>query len=447
LVTFLGDDFTGASASMEVLAFAGLRTVLFLEPPSTARLAEFHDYRAVGIATTARSRGLAWMDANLPPAFRLLASLGAPVLHYKVCSTFDSAPEIGSIGRAADLAFEVLQPGWAPMVVADPGMGRYQSFGHLFAMAGETGYRLDRHPTMSRHPSTPMDEADLNLHLARQTQRRLGLVDFVAIKRDQSEAQLDRALAEGAEIVSIDVLDQETLTEAGRLIWERGGRPVFGLGSQGFEAALVAYWRASGKLPPQESGERPGAVAQIAAVSGSVSPATAGQIAYATAHGFESIRLDIRLVVDAPAWAQEIGRATAAALAALGRGRDPLVFTATGPDDPAVPAFQDAMRTAGLGAEAANELLGAGLGQILRDVISQGRLRRAVIAGGDTSGRAAAMLGIDALTAIAPLDPGSPLCRAHAVAGGLDGLELALKGGQVGKPDYFTAVKQGGRTT
>ena len=46
----------------------------------------------------------------------------------------------------------------------------------------------------------------------------------------------------------------ETLVEAGRLVWERGGTPVFGVGSQGFEAALVAYWRASGLLPEREAG-------------------------------------------------------------------------------------------------------------------------------------------------------------------------------------------------
>ena len=34
LVTFYGDDFTGSSASMEALAFAGLETVLFLAPPT-----------------------------------------------------------------------------------------------------------------------------------------------------------------------------------------------------------------------------------------------------------------------------------------------------------------------------------------------------------------------------------------------------------------------------
>ena len=445
LVAFLGDDFTGASASMEVLAFAGLPTVLFLEPPSPARLADFRGYRAVGIATTARSRSPAWMDANLPACFRLLASLGAPVLHYKVCSTFDSSPQTGSIGRAADLAIELLRPDWTPMLVADPGMGRYQSFGHLFAMAGAAGYRLDRHPTMSRHPSTPMDEADLNRHLARQTDRRLGLVDFVAAKRGLAEAQLDRALAEGAEIVSLDVLDRETLVEAGRLIWERGGRVVFGLGSQGFEAALVAYWQAAGLLEAQDGVERPGAAERIAVVSGSVSPATAGQIAHAEAHGFETIRLDTIRAVDAAAWPQELGRATAAALAALGRGRDPLVYTAAGPDDPAVAVFREA--TAGLAADMVNERLGAGLGQILRDVIDEAKLRRAVISGGDTSGWAAAKLGIDALTAIASLDTGSPLCRSHAVSGGLDGLEIALKGGQVGQPDFFLAVKQGGRRT
>ena len=56
---------------------------------------------------------------------------------------------------------------------------------------------------MSRHPVTPMDEADLGRHLARQTEKPIGLVDFVAMKRGQGDAQLARALAEGARIVSL----------------------------------------------------------------------------------------------------------------------------------------------------------------------------------------------------------------------------------------------------
>ena len=445
LVAFYGDDFTGSSAAMEVLAFAGLPTVLFLEAPSPARLADFSGLRGIGIAGTARARSPAWMDEHLPGVFRLLASLGTPVAHHKVCSTFDSAPEVGSIGRAADIALPILRPAWAPLVVGDPGMGRYQSFGHLFAVADGVGHRLDRHPTMARHPITPMDEADLSRHLARQTGRRIGLVDFVAMKRGEAEAALDRSLAEGAEIVSLDVLDRETLIAAGRLIWERGGARTFGIGSQGLEAALVAYWRDVGLLPAEPDSPRPGSVERIACVSGSVSPVTEAQIAHALRSGFHGIRLDAGLVVDPAAWESEVGRAIGAALAALGEGRDPLVYTAAGPDDPAVAGFLEATRASGLSPEAVNARLGAGLGQILRGVIVEARLTRAVISGGDTSGRAAAQLGIDALTALGPLDPGAPLCRAHGRDSPLDGLEIALKGGQVGRPDFLQAVKWGGR--
>ena len=92
--------------------------------------------------------------------------LGAPIAHYKVCSTFDSAPHVGSIGKAIDLAAPVLGGDWHPLLVAAPPIHRYQLFGNLFATVDGVGYRLDRHPTVSRHPTTPMDEADVRVHLA-----------------------------------------------------------------------------------------------------------------------------------------------------------------------------------------------------------------------------------------------------------------------------------------
>ncbi len=443
LVAFYGDDFTGSSAAMEVLAFAGLPTVLFLDTPAPERLAAFSGYRAMGIAGTARSRSPEWMDANLPAPLRLLGSLGTPVIHYKVCSTFDSAPHIGSVGRAAEIGIGIFQPSWTPMVVSDPGMGRFQAFGHLFANANGVTFRLDRHPTMARHPTTPMDEADLTRHLARQTELGVGLVDFVAMKAGRADIQLARTLKEGAAIVSLDVLDRETLVEAGRLIWETDATR-FVLGSQGVEAALVAYWRSAGLLPAEPALPRAGPVDRIACVSGSVSPVTAGQIAHAEKHGFAAIRLDAAAVTDPEAWERALAHATSSAMAAIGEGRDPLVFTASGPDDPAVPAFAEAASRAGLSEDVMNDRLGTGLGRLLRELVTTAGLRRAVISGGDTSGRAVAMLGVDALTAIGPLDPGSPLCLSHGTSG-IDGLELALKGGQVGGPDFFSAAKAGGR--
>lgn len=443
LVAFYGDDFTGSSASMEALAFAGLETVLFLAPPTAERLAAFRHCRGIGIAGVARSRSPAWMDEHLPPIFAGLKALGAPVFHYKVCSTFDSAPHIGSIGRAAEIGARLFE-GWIPLVVGEPGMGRFQSFGHLFALAHGRGYRLDRHPVMARHPVTPMDEADLGRHLARQTRLPIGLVDFVAMKRGAGDAALDAALGEGAAIVSIDVMDAQTLEEAGRLLWQRGGRPCFAIGSQGVEAALVAHWRAAGLLPAAPALALPEAVAQIAVVSGSVSPVTARQIATAQERGFAPIRIAPEHAVDSRAWESEIETATQRALAALAEGQSPLVFSAQGPDDPAVARLREAVAVAGLTIEAVNDRIGAALGTILDRVLRETRLTRAVISGGDTSSHAAAQLGIDALTAIAPMAPGSPLCRAHAPQPERDGLELVLKGGQVGGDDFFDAVRHGG---
>jgi len=428
---------------MEVTAFAGLPTVLFLQTPTPEQLAQFTNYRVIGIAGIARSQGPEWMEWHLPPIFHLLRSLEAPIMHYKVCSTFDSAPHVGSIGRAIDIGSRILGGMWHPLVVGDSGMGRYQVFGNLFAMANGVGHPLNEHPTMARHPVTPMDDANLARHLAKQTTKKIALVDFVSMKQGQAHIRLAEHLTARTEIILLDVLDKETLVEAGRLVWENRGERLFGVGSQGFEAALVAYWQASGLISTEPKQFRASAASRIACVSGSVSPVTGAQIAFAVDNGFAPIPLDATLAVDAPAWNRELARATECALAALGQSRDPLVYTAVGPDDAAVPALRNAIATAGASAITVNDRIGAGLGSILNSVLRQGRLDRAVIAGGDTSGHAASVLGIYALTAIAPIAAGSPLCGAHTSDPAFGALEIALKGGQVGAPDFFCAVRRG----
>ena len=444
LLSFYGDDYTGSSAVMEVLTFAGVPTVLFLGLPTDAQLARFADFRAVGIAGVARSQSPHWMDEHLPPVFARLAALKAPIAHYKMCSTFDSAPHVGSIGRAIELAEPVLGGDWHPLIVGAPAIARYQAFGNLFAGIGGEGYRLDRHPIMARHPVTPMDEADVRRHLARQTDIPVGLVDFIAVKDCRADARLASERADGARIVAIDVLDDETLVEAGRLVWEQRGERLLTVGSQGVEYALVAYWQAAGLLPKVSVAAGPATAERVVVVSGSCSAITAGQISRALDSGFSGIRLDATRAVDPATWEAELSRAAADALKALGEGHDPLVFTASGPDDPAVPALNQAIAASGANSGAVNARIGDGLGQVLDRVVRGASLKRAIISGGDTSGHAAMALGIHAVTAIAPLAPGSPLCRAHADAPAHDGLEIAFKGGQMGTADFFCIARQGG---
>ena len=194
-LAWLGDDFTGSAAVMEVLAFAGLKTVLFSDIPSEALAARFADADAVGIATTARTHGPDWMRAHLPAPLAWLDATGAEILHYKVCSTFDSSPTSGNIGAAIALCLAQRPADAVPLVTAAPQMRRYQSFGHLFAGTFEGVFRLDRHPVMSRHPVTPMTESDLLRHLAGQTDLPARLIDLEALWSDDPQTALETALA------------------------------------------------------------------------------------------------------------------------------------------------------------------------------------------------------------------------------------------------------------
>ena len=382
------------------------------------------------------------MEELLPDAFAALARLSAPIAHYKVCSTFDSAPHVGSIGKAIDLAAPILGGDWHPLLVAAPPIHRYQLFGNLFATVDGVGYRLDRHPTVSRHPTTPMDEADVRVHLAKQTTRTIGLVDYLALASGKGDAALARTRSDGAEIVAIDVLDDRSLAEAGRLIWENRGERLLVIGSQGVEYALIAHWRAAGLIgdppPAREAGE-----ARIAAVSGSCSPVTGRQIDWAEANGLAAIRLDVAAAVDEDRWRSVLDGAIEAATKALAAGLSALVYTARGPDDAAIPALKQAILVAGESEEDVNARIGHGLGAILRAVVTSTDIRRVAIAGGDTSGHALAGLGIMALEAEVALTPACGINRARSDDADIDGLEVALKGGQMGPVDYFGMIERG----
>ena len=78
-------------------------------------------------------------------------------------------PAVGSLGTVIELAREAYGSQPVPLLFAQPDFGRYTVFGHHFARDGDRVWRLDRQPTMSRHPVTPMGESDLAVHLGRQT--------------------------------------------------------------------------------------------------------------------------------------------------------------------------------------------------------------------------------------------------------------------------------------
>ena len=437
LLSYYGDDFTGSTDVMEALASNGVETVLFLDIPDEALLKRFSHVRALGIAGTSRSETPEWMKEKLTPAFAWLKAQEAAICHYKVCSTFDSSPGIGNIGTAVEIGKQLFEQAFVPLVVGAPQLKRYTAFGHLFAAYQGEVYRIDRHPVMSRHPVTPMHEADLRRHLAGQTKLSSGLVDLVTLGLDDADARID-ALAESADgMVLFDVDSPLSQAQAGRALWRlTPPQGWFVAGSSGVEYALLAAWKSQGLVPGAADFPAPGKAERIAVVSGSVSPTTERQIRTAASQGFEAIAVD-PLDLLSENGERVMAKAIADGLDVLEQGRSPILYTALGPS---ADRGGEIDRIAG-----SRHRLGQMLGAMLHRLVAEARLTRAVIAGGDTSSHALRQLDVQALTTLLPLPqtPGSPLCTAHGLNAATNGLQIALKGGQVGADGYFAQIRDG----
>jgi 3-oxoisoapionate kinase len=429
LLAFYGDDFTGSTDALEFMSRAGAKAVLFIEPPTKEQLARYPDLDAFGVAGMTRSMKPADMEKELLPAFQQLKQSGARHIHYKICSTFDSSPAIGSIGKAIDTGADVFSNVFVPLLVAAPLLGRYSVFGNHFARMGTAGsgtiYRLDRHPSMSKHPVTPSDESDLRVHLSKQTNKKIGLVDIVSVSISVNaiNESIDQQIKEGAEIILFDAIYQEQLDLIGECIDQRAKQAtLFSAGSSGIEMALGQYWNRNGRLQPVTEWKPVGKASPMLVIAGSCSPVTAAQIEQAKRKGFEEVIVELSKT-GIPA-DQIIG----AVSEYIKKGKSVVVHTNG-------MAKGETM--------VAPQIAGAILGTIAGKVALAVPYKRLVIAGGDTSSYAARALGIESVEMIAALVPGAPLCKANAPGSPVDGIEVNFKGGQVGDENYFEILLNG----
>jgi 3-oxoisoapionate kinase len=423
-VSFVADDLTGAA---DVLAQAhryGLDAVLVVGG-GDAPMPTHAD--VVGIAGPARSLGGEAFDELVRAQLARIARTGAEVLLYKVCSTFDSLPTLGSIGRGIELLREQF-PGLGPVAVApaQPQFGRYTAFSNHFGVFAGQVHRLDRHPVMSRHPSTPMHEADLRQVLAEQfTDRQVPAAVHLPAYADGSFTERWNAChAESVPAFIVDAVTDDHLDEVARALrgagQASGTRPSVVVGSGGIMAALART--ATGREARQPGRQQ--ASGPVLAVSASASSTTAAQIGDAVTHGWADIPVPVDLLnSDAPDLVAALEQHTAAALSA---GRDVVVHTTRGSEDPRYAAAGpvDPRHVGGL------------LGALAGRMAATGLTRDVAVLGGDTSSHALMAMGVQELRVTDQFVTAGPICRTDDRAA-VAGCRLLLKGGQVGPPDIL----------
>ena len=428
-----GDDFTGASDTLATLAAAGRRALLFLAPPSPTRLAAAGPLDALGIAGIARALDPAAMAAEMRPVARCFADLAPDITHYKCCSTFDSAVTVGNLVHGLE-ALRRPEHEHTPVVLGgQPSLGRHCAFGTLFATAQAGGevHRIDRHPTMRSHPVTPMHEADLRRHLETLGLPGVALIDLRALDAAVATATVEpiqRAVMERLSArpraLLFDTTRDAHLGRIGQWLWERARqRPQRVLGASSVAQAALAHWPGMPDTSLATVRGATPAASPVFLLVGSLSPVTAAQAAHARG-AYHQVLIDPSVLLHDAAAASALARHCSDLLA---QGRSVMART-TAPATDAPPP----LTVAGLCARLLAEVIG-----------NSPQVRRVGVAGGDTSSLAVRALPAWGLAWQGELGTGVPLLRLHADDAPLDGLELMLKGGQMGPPDVFMRLRDG----
>lgn len=425
VICFYGDDFTGASENLAQFHKHGLRCRLYFEPADPERVrTEAAALDVVGIAGVARSRAPAEMRALLSAAFALFGSLGTRLNQYKICSTFDSAPETGNFAVAIEEALRVWPGALLPVLPATPDFGRYTAFSNHFSRHRGEILRLDRNPALVEHPSTPMNEADLRRHLTHLGVAATAAIMLPELIRDiDALAELIAERSEGGVPVILDTIDNRQLDHVGGAIWRLAQRrTVFSLAAQGLPQGLGGRVASElGRVARLSTGVHEG---PRLALSGSCSAQTSAQLSTAEAAGWAMIHLPVERLTG-PDEAQRAAAALAPGMiGALQAGRSVAVYTARGE---VTQAFDLDRAPA----------VGQALADLFRQAVREAGLRRVIFAGGDSSSFAMRSCGAYALEiASSTGQQAGHTCRLLSVDE-LNGVEVILKGGQAGSDRFF----------
>ncbi|MEI2734095.1 MAG: 3-oxo-tetronate kinase [Rhodoblastus sp.] len=414
LLGAVADDYTGASDLANTFTRNGLRTVQTIGAPPDAL--PLPDVDAVVVALKIRSVAAAEAVAAARKARAWLTARGARHVMYKICSTFNST-DAGNIGPVTEAFRADAQAGAVIVTPAFPETGRSVYLGHLFV----NGELLSESP-LKDHPLNPMRDANLVRVLGKQSKAPVGLLDLATVSHGPGAvgAALDEMNKKdfGAAIAdAVFESDLETLGRAALRSPVSTGASGLGLGLA--RALAPAGARDAPKLEPV------GGLAAI--VAGSCSRATLEQLAIAE-KSLPVLRLDTDALMHGDA---EILRALAWAGERIARG--PLAIAASAAPD-AVARVQEKY-----GRDAAGHAIEQATSRIAAELVARG-VKRLVVAGGETSGAAVDRLGIPAFLVGPEIAAGVPVLR--TVGGAHGAMQLALKSGNFGGPDFFARALQ-----
>jgi len=429
-LAIIADDLSSATDCGAQMVRSGLSVVVPLRGYSLPMQASAT--QVISVDTDSRSLSADRAYAKVRDATQQLVADGWTHFYKSVDSTLR-----GNLGAEIEAVLDIVKPDCAVIAPAFPKYGRTTVDGvqHLHGRPlHQTEFGTD--------PTAPVKDADIARRLAEGSRRKAGrlALDQVRAAPRQIKSAIQKLLAEGIELVVVDIAEQDDLKRICLGLAQSDLRIVW-VGSTGLaEFVPLAFGAASTSNPFNRDwaiDSRP-----ALALVGSASETTREQLRFAQANDqLNIIHLDAtRLIQNDSSVTAELEEAGSKLCSVIDSGRDAALVVRASRDE--IAATQQVGATLNLSPAQVAQRIVDGLAQVASRLVGEGRVSGIVATGGDTGNALCNALGAQALEILGEVEAGIPIMRVL----GKQSLPLVTKAGGFGSPaaigDALVKVKQ-----
>jgi uncharacterized protein YgbK (DUF1537 family) len=426
-LAIIADDLSSATDCGAQVVRSGLSVVVPLggcSLPSHASSAQ-----VISVDTDSRSLSPARAYAKVKDAAQQLVTEGWTHFYKSVDSTLR-----GNLGAEIEAVLDVVKPDCAVIAPAFPKYGRTTLDGIQYL------HDLPLHETeFGTDPTAPVRDADIARLLAEGSRRKAGrlTLDQVRAGSAQINKALEKLLADGVELVVVDIAEQDDL----KLIctgFSGSGLRIVWVGSTGLaEFVPLAFGVASASDGFNQ--DHPIDPRPALALVGSASETTREQLHYTqTKNGLKIIHLDPAKMIRNDSTVLE--EANSNLRTAIDWGHDAALVIRASRDE--IAATQRLGTKLNLSPAQVAQRIVEGLAQVGSRLVREGRISGIVATGGDTANALCNALAAQALEILGEVEAGIPIMRVL----GEQSLPLVTKAGGFGSPaamgDALVKVKQ-----
>ena len=429
-LAIIADDLSSATDCGAQVVRSGLSVVVPLGSYSLPTQA--HAAQVISVDTDSRSLSADHAYAKVKEASQQLIAEGWTDFYKSVDSTLR-----GNLGAEIEAVLDIVIPDCALIAPAFPKYGRTTVDGVQYLRGRplhETEFGTD--------PTAPVKDADIARRLAEGSHRKAGRLTLDQLRAGSAQIQSDvtRMLADGVELIIVDIAEQDDLERICLGLSESNLRIVW-VGSTGLSEFIPLAFNVD-STAQTSSDDHPTDPRPALALVGSASETTRGQLHYAqTNNGLKIIHLDAaHIIQNDETAAAELEQADAELHAALEAGHDTALVVRASRDE--IAATQRLGATLNLSAAQVAQRIVEALAQAGSSLVRENRISGIIATGGDTANALCNALETQALEILGEVEAGIPIMRLV----GQQTVPLVTKAGgfgsQAAMADALIKVKQ-----